>query len=345
MSDYGSAFSPDARAEAFQAQAQEAGFDTCGFTSLPIELRETYYLQWLAEGKHGTMQWMERNNDRRLHPETIVPQARTVIALGMNYYQPLPDRRGRMARYALGSDYHKLIYKRLKRLCTWLREQGGEQKPYVDTGPLMEKSLAEYAGLGWQAKNTLLTHTRFGPWLFLGCIVTTLEFPATPRVSDHCGHCVRCLDACPTGAITAPYQLDATRCIAYWTIEHDGAIPESMRPLIGDRIFGCDECLDVCPWNRRAQQTREMKFAARPLPDLAKMLAWDTSDFENTFSGTPVKRLGLSRWKRNLCVALGNVGTPDDLCALEQCLATAEPLVAEHARWAINEIKERSRIR
>jgi len=329
------------RAMAFEVLAKTHGFEVCGFAPLPVELRREYYLRWIADGKHGSMEWMERNESRRLYPETILLNARTIIMLGMNYYQELPERRGRLARYAQGKDYHTFIYKRLKQLCSWLREQGGEQKPYVDTGPLLEKPLAVCAGLGWQAKNTVLLNTHFGPWLFLGSILTTLEFPSSPAVKDHCGRCMRCVEACPTGAITAPYELDARRCIAYLTIEHEGAIPEMFRTQIGDRLFGCDECLDVCPWNRRAQATRELKLAAQPFGDVAALLAWEEEDFQRAFAGTPVKRLGLQRWKRNACVVLGNIGTADDVPALERCIEKEDTLIVEHAIWAKMQIFKR----
>ena len=338
-------------------QAHELGFDVFGVCDVRVELRKQYYRDWIRSGKHGGMGWMERNNDRRLFPETILGEARSILALGMNYYQPDPGRRGRIAKYALGKDYHKILLKKLKILCRMLRAHGGEQKPYVDTGPVMEKPIAVMAGLGWQGKNTLLLNQQYGTWLFLGVIITTLELEPDAPGKDRCGSCDRCQIACPTQAITAPYQLDARKCIAYLTIEHEGPIPAKYREAIGDRLFGCDDCLDVCPWNRWAQTTRETKFHARPYPDLREMLAWDEVAFAEHFQGTPLKRLRLDRWLRNICMVLGNIGNADDLLALDALVAqTARRLatsgeetsnherdrvVLESAQWAIERIKRR----
>ncbi len=326
---------------AFQLEAAHLGFSVCGVAPVQPELRREYYLKWIAEGRHGDMTWLERNTERRLDPAKILPEARSIICLGLNYYQSEPQRRGRIAKYALGQDYHNFMMKRLKKLCHWLRQRGGQNKPYVDTGPVLEKPVAVLAGLGWQAKNTMLIHPKMGNWLFLGEIFTTLEMPPDERISDHCGECTACISACPTGAITAPYQLDARRCIAYLTIEHKGTIPEKYREAIGDRLFGCDECLDVCPWNRWAQATREEKFAARQYPDLREMLAWNDEDFRSYFRQTPILRLKRVRWLRNICVVLGNIGGPDDLPALEKAAQDPDPLIAEHAHWAINQINKR----
>lgn len=325
-------------------RALELGFDLCGFTSIEVKLWRDYYLKWIADRQHGTMSWMERNNDRRLDPAKILPEAKSIVVVGMNYYQPDPDRRGKIAKYALGKDYHKIMYKRLKRLCTWMQEQGGVQKPYVDTGPLLEKPMAASAGLGWIGKSTLLLHRKHGTFLFLGVIVTTLEFDADSKEDDHCGTCTRCLDVCPTDAFPAPYQLHASRCISYLTIEHHGAIPHEFREAIGDRLYGCDDCLDVCPWNRWAQTTRETRFHFTGLPDLREMLDWNENDFKDRFQGTAIARLKLPRWKRNICVVLGNIGTADDIAVLEKQLQASDAMVAEHAQWAIERIQIRSRV-
>lgn len=334
------------RAE-LEAAAKEIGLDAFGVTGVEVPLRRRYYEEWIGQGKHGEMQWMERNNDRRLAPAELLPEARSILCLGLNYYQDNPERRGRIARYALGKDYHKVLLQKLKALCTIMREKyGGEQRPYVDTGPVLEKPIAALAGLGWQGKSTILINRKSGTWLFLGIIVTTLELPAnTTPPKDNCGKCTRCIDACPTGAITAPYQLDARRCIAYLTIEHKGAIPLEYRHAIGDRLYGCDECLDVCPWNHWAHQTREAKFAARPLPDLTALLRWSQEEFDDKLAGTPIRRLGLPRWKRNTCVVLGNIGTTADIPHLQAAAdsdATEDGLVREHALWAIEQIGGRS---
>ena len=217
--------------------AHSLGFHAFGVAKVPLELRGDYYRKWIAAGQHGTMSWMERNNDRRLHPEQLLPEARSIIVLGMNYYQPDPVRPYRIAKYALGDDYHNMMLRYLKKLCRTLRDDfGGAQRPYVDTGPLLEKPIAAAAGIGWQGKSTILVEPKRGTWSFLANIVTTLDLPADEPVKDRCGSCTRCIDVCPTGAITAPYQLDATKCISYLTIEHDGPIPLQYRTAIGDRL-------------------------------------------------------------------------------------------------------------
>jgi len=323
--------------------ASELGFDAFGVAPVDVSLRRDYYLRWIRDGKHGEMEWMERNNDRRLHPDRILPRARSILCLGLSYNQPVPPRRGRIAKYALGKDYHRVMHKKQKRLCRILRETyGSDQKPYVDTGPVLEKPIAVEAGLGWQGKSSILLNRTHGTWLFLGVIVTTLELPSDETPKDQCGVCTRCIHSCPTGAITAPYQLDARRCISYLTIEHKGSIPEEFRRAIGDRVFGCDECLDVCPWNRRARLAREAKFSPLSHPGLRESLEFNEEAFHHHFAGTPIRRLKLSRWKRNVCVVLGNIGTEEDLPALEKAASSSDTLVAEHAEWAIREIRSRS---
>jgi epoxyqueuosine reductase len=325
-------------------ESSALGFHALGVTPVPIELRREYYQQWIATGQHGSMTWMERNNDRRLHPEHLIPdaEAKSIIVLAMNYYQPEPTRGFRVAKYALGDDYHNFMLRRLKRLCRILREDyGGAQRPYVDTGPLLEKPIAAAAGLGWQGKSTILIQPKQGTWSFLANIVTTLELPASEPLPDRCGSCTCCLDVCPTGAITAPYQLDASKCISYLTIEHQGAIPEEYRSAIGNRLYGCDECLDVCPWNKWAVPTEEAKFTPRALPELAEMLNWDEATFTSRMQGSPLRRLKLHRFRRNVCVVLGNVGTESDLPRLRQIAEGADAMVAEHAAWAMTQIELR----
>lgn len=331
------------RKERLRALVEAEGFEAFGVAPVDVELRRSYYLEWISDGQHGEMAWLERNNDRRLQPEQIIPEARSIICVGLNYYQPDPLRRGRIAKYALGKDYHKAMTQKLKRVCRAMREEfGSAQRPYVDTGPVMEKPIAATAGLGWQGKSTILLNKDNGTWLFLGFIFTTLALPVDEPARSHCGKCTRCIDACPTNAIVGPYQLDARRCISYLTIEHKGAIPLEFRRAMGDRIYGCDECLDVCPWNRWAKQTQEAKFAARAYPDLKEMLRWTEDDFAETFAGTPIKRAGLSRWRRNVCVALGNIGEAGDLPSLREVAESDDALAAEHAQWAIEEIEARS---
>ena len=320
-------------------KAAELGLEAFGVTSIDAHLRQEYFEKWISEGKQGDMAWMD--NPRRLDPKTILPEAKSMLCLGINYRQELPERRYRIAQYALGGDYHKVVLKKLKQLCTLMQEYGGAQKPYVDTGPVLEKPIAAQAGLGWQGKSTLVIHPKYGPWLFLGIILTTLELPPDTPHKDHCGKCTACVDACPTKAIIGPYQLDARRCLSYLTIEHKGAIPEEYREALGDRVYGCDECLDVCPWNKWAQMTQEVKFQARDYPDLKEMLAWSEDDFNQYFQGTPIKRLKLSRWLRNTCVVLGNIGTENDLDPLIVLSQREDPLVVEHACWAIDKIRSR----
>jgi epoxyqueuosine reductase len=326
-----------------QKEAHALGFHSFAVAPVPIELREQYYLDWIAQGKHGTMSWMERNNDRRLSPENIIPEAKSIIVLALNYYQPNPDRDFRIAKYALGDDYHNFMLRRLKRLCRILRDDyGADQRPYVDTGPLLEKPIAEAAGLGWQGKSTILIEPKRGTWSFLANIVTSLELPADGKAKDRCGTCTRCIDVCPTQAITAPYQLDATKCISYLTIEHDGGIPIEYREAIGDRLYGCDECLDVCPWNKWATPTTEVKFAARELAPLREMLEWDEETFKARMQGSPMRRLKVHRFRRNICVVLGNIGTGlEDLAALQRVAGGSDEMVAEHASWAIQRIQKR----
>ena len=328
--------------ERLKVEAQALGFHAFGVTSVPVELRRDYYKKWIAEGRHGTMSWMERNNDRRMHPDQLLPEARSIIVLALNYYQPDPERSYRVAKYALGDDYHNFMLRRLKRLCRILREDyGGAQRPYVDTGPLLEKPIAAAAGLGWQGKSTILIEPKRGTWSFLGNIVTTLDLPADTPAKDRCGSCTRCIDACPTGAIYAPYQLDATKCISYLTIEHDGPIPLEYREAIGDRLYGCDTCLDVCPWNKWAAPTVEAKFMPRELPALRELLLWDDTTFRERMIGSPIRRVKLPRFQRNICVVLGNIGTAEDLPALEVVVSGADAMVAEHATWAIEKIRAR----
>ncbi|TVP78031.1 MAG: tRNA epoxyqueuosine(34) reductase QueG [Puniceicoccaceae bacterium] len=330
--------------ETLRAEAQALGFHGLAVAAVPLALRGAYYQEWIAAGKHGTMSWMERNNDRRLHPERLIAgaEAKSIIVLALNYYQPDPDRNYRIAKYALGDDYHNFMLRRLKRLCRILRDEyGGEQRPYVDTGPLLEKPIAEAAGLGWQGKSTILIEPKRGTWSFLANIVTTLELPTGEKSKDRCGTCTRCLDVCPTRAITAPYQLDASKCISYLTIEHDGAIPLEFREAIGDRLYGCDECLDVCPWNKWAVPTEEAKFAPRELPSLCEMLAWDEATFTQRMQGSPMRRLKWRRFRRNICVVLGNVGSAEDQSALQSVAAGGDALLAEHANWAIEQIQSR----
>ena len=298
--------------------------------------------------------WLDRSRPKRADPQQVLPGARAVVVLALNYWQgPRPPcsaelpPTGRVARYAWGDDYHDLILEKLRALDTFLQTHGGQQRYYVDTGPVLERDFAGEAGIGWHGKSTMLLNDEQGTWFLLAELLTTLDLPPDGPVPARCGNCTRCLDACPTGAIRRdrPYQLDARLCVSYLTIEHKGPIPLELRPLLGDRIYGCDDCLEACPWNRFAQASREAAFQARPATvglALRDYLAMTQEDFSRHFKGSPVKRTKRRGLLRNVCVALGNVGTPADLPALEHAAAAEEPLVAEHALWAIDQIKARA---
>ncbi len=333
---------PRALRQRIEASAQALGFDAFGVAPVEVDVRADYFRKWIADGMHGDMVWLARDPERRTDARRVLPEARSLVVVGLNYYQPHPPAGYRIAKYALGADYHDVILARLRELCVAMRSLGGEQKPYVDTGPVLEKPVAAAAGLGWQGKSTILIHRGAGTWLFLGVILTTLELEATAtREPDRCGSCTRCIDACPTAAIVAPYRLDARKCLAYLTIEHKGAIPVEYREALGDRVFGCDDCLDVCPWNKWAAATRETHFAPRPHPPLRATLAWTDEQFLPHFRGTPVERLGLARWRRNALTVLGNVGQRADLPAAEALLGDPDPMVAEHAAWSVARLRAR----
>lgn len=322
--------------------AQKLGFDLCAVGPVAASEYAEYFSDWIQAGRAGDMTpWMERNQQVRKNPAQLLPEAKSMIVVGMNYYQPEPPRRGRIAKYALGKDYHDLIPKRLKALDDWLTQQGGVQRKAVDTSAILEKPAAVTAGLGWQGKSTMLIHPKWGTWMFLAEVLTTLNFQKDPVQSDHCGSCTRCIDVCPTKAITAPYQLDARRCVSYLTIEHKGSIPLEFRRAIGDHLYGCDDCLDICPWNRWATRSREEAFAPIARPDLTEMLGWSDERFRAEFRGTPIFRLKRSRWLRNICVVLGNIGGSEDLPALQRASCAVDSLISEHAIWAINEINNR----
>jgi epoxyqueuosine reductase len=324
-------------------RAAELGLDACGITSADPSRHAEFFRDWAARGRAGEMAWLTREPERRSDPRAVLPGAHSLIVAGLNYWQPQPAGRGRIARYALGDDYHEVLLEKLRTLSGEIGAQGAAARVYVDTGPVLEKPLAQRAGLGWQGKSTMLINRARGPWLLLGEIITTLELVPDEPERDHCGSCSRCLDACPTRAITAPYQLDARRCIAYLTIELKGAIPEELRPLLGDRVYGCDECLDVCPWNRFAQTTRETRFLEPALGavDLRELLEITQAEFKHRFARSPILRVKRRGLLRNACVVLGNIGTEDDLPALRRAENHEEPLVREHAAWAVRQITAR----
>ena len=302
---------------------------------------------FLSSGRHGQMGWMAEREAWRGNPAALWPEARSVIMLAEAYTPEgdpmagLGERdRGVVSVYAQGKDYHDLVKRRLKRLGRWLIDQGGgEIKVFVDTAPVMEKPLAQAAGLGWQGKHTNLLGRDLGNWVFLGAIFTTLELePDAPEV-DHCGSCTACLDVCPTAAFPAPYQLDARRCISYLTIEHKGPVDEDLRGLMGNRIYGCDDCLAVCPWNKFAVAAREIGYEPRVgLPELAELAALDDAGFRARFAGSPIKRIGRDRFVRNVLYAIGNSGLPGLLPVAAGLVADADPAVADAARWALERL-------
>ena len=334
--------------DALVAHAKALGFDGCRVAKCEAPPHAREFEAWLDDGRAGEMAWMERNKERRMDPQSVLPGAKSLIVLAMNYWQG-DDTRDftsppRIARYAWGDDYHDLIEKKLDALDEFLKKQGGLQKCYVDTGPVLERDFAAKAGAGWHGKSTMLINQELGTWFFLAEILTTLDFAEDAPQPDRCGHCTRCIDACPTNAITAPYQLDARRCISYLTIELKGSIPEELRPLIGDRIYGCDDCLSACPWNRFAKASSETAFAMRSAVaemSLTDYLGLDDEQFRVLFRKSPIKRVKRRRFLRNVCVALGNTGTQDDLPALQKAALDPEPLIAEHATWAIQQILQR----
>ena len=335
-------------------QARELGFAAVGFAPAADDpLRALRLHEWLEAGHHGEMEWMEARADVRQGPASLWPEARSVIALGMSYApaaNPLAladhPERARISVYAQGGDYHDTVKKALKALARWLIEQAPESelKVFVDTAPVMEKPLGQAAGLGWQGKHTNLVSREHGSWLFLGAIYSTLAFPADSEHAAACGSCEACLTACPTDAFPAPFQLDARRCISYLTIEHKGPIPHEFRAAMGNRIYGCDDCLAVCPWNKFAQTAaRHRAFLPRAelvAPRLAELLALDDAGFRALFSGSPVKRIGRDRFMRNCLIAAGNSGDATLAETVRALLADPDPVVAEAARWALQQLLE-----
>ncbi|MBC8126080.1 MAG: tRNA epoxyqueuosine(34) reductase QueG [Gloeobacteraceae cyanobacterium ES-bin-144] len=330
--------------------AAEIGFDDCRIAMAREATHARVFRDWISEGKQGGMAWLERAPERRCDPREVLTDCKSVICLALNYFpgkSPFPENHSggyRIARYAWNDDYHDLIESRLREFDARLQSLGGVQKPYVDTGPVLERDFASDAGLGWSGKSTMQIQRRLGTWFFLAEILTTLDLKPDEPFGDHCGKCTRCITACPTQAITAPHQLDARRCISYLTIEHKGAIPEEYRVAIGDRIYGCDDCLDACPWNRFAQESREISFHARKSVfenRLRDFLTLDDAAFQKLFAKSPIKRIKRPRFIRNVCIAIGNTGCADDLAALARCADDSDSLIAEHAQWAMDQIRKR----
>ncbi len=339
--------------ERVQRRARDLGFDLCRITSAQPPASGPHLLTALAEGRHAEMQWLARNAEKRLTPELVLPEAKSVVALAVSYAADparLNARRcheGVVARYARYDDYHDVLAGPLRELAAFIDALGGAGTRslwYVDTGPILERDLAQRAGIGFVGKHTNLISRQLGNWFFLAEILTTVELPPDVSESNRCGSCTRCLTACPTQALPAPFTLDARRCISYLTIELKGSIPVELRPLLGNRIYGCDDCLAVCPWNRFAREASLLKPYARSgleQPDLLELLALDDAGFKARFAGSPVLRTKRRGLLRNVCVALGNVGEASALPALARAEQDVEPLIGEHAKWAQAEILRR----
>jgi epoxyqueuosine reductase len=336
--------------------SRAAGFDLVAITRPDaIPLAEARLRQYLALGRHASMQWLQETEERRANPEVLWPEVRSIIVLAMNYgpeSDPLDilsqKDKAAISVYAQNRDYHDIIKGKLKGVASRFasRASGEYLKVFVDTAPVMEKPLAEAAGLGWQGKHTNLVSRSHGSWLFLGTIFTTAELPADERETDHCGSCHACLDVCPTNAFPAPYQLDARRCISYLTIEHKDPIAHEFRKAMGNRIYGCDDCLAVCPWNKFAATAQEAKLQARDdlrSPSLASLLTLDDAAFRTLFSGSPIKRIGRDRFMRNVLIACGNSGASNLIEAVQTHLVDPSPLVRGAAVWALSELMDKGR--
>ncbi|GAB0118105.1 tRNA epoxyqueuosine(34) reductase QueG [Acidisoma sp. 7E03] len=342
--------SPPAAIEAeIRAKAEVLGFDAVGFARAELPPEAGARLRSLVEaGHHGEMAWMAERLEQRADPRGLWAEVRSVISLGISYAPPSDalatlarPERGNLSVYARNRDYHDVIKGKLKHLAQFIGSRAAADRPqvkvFVDTAPVMEKPLAAQAGLGWQGKHSNLVSRRHGSWLFLGEIFTTLDLTPDAPHADRCGSCTRCMVACPTAAITAPYRLQPTRCISYLTIEHKGAIPEEFREAMGNRIYGCDDCLAVCPWNRFAEAAREAKLAARAdleAPALRDLARLDDAAFRALFAGSPVKRIGRNRFLRNVAIAIGNSGDPSLLPEVERLSAEPDAVLAEAAAWA-----------
>ena len=335
--------------EDLRAAAHSFGFSECRIARAGRAPHADALADWLADGRHASMEWMQRTAAERSNPDLVLPGVKSVVVLATNYFHddlpPVGDAiRGRIARYAWSDDYHEVIRPRLGLLDNLLSAAGGTQRCFVDSGPVLERDWAAACGISWHGKSTMGIHPQLGTWFFLSVILTTLEFEPDTPLPDRCGRCTRCIEACPTQAITAPHRLDARRCISFLTIENKGPIPEEFREAMGDRIFGCDDCLDACPWNRFAQASRDAALQSRqeilqkPLRDFLEL---EDASFKVLFRGSPILRAKRRGFLRNVCVALGNVGTPDDLSALHRCASDPEPLIREHAAWAIAKIEAR----
>ena len=340
--------------ESLRQQALALGFDDCRFTTAAPPTSAEHFQTWLAEKRHGEMVWLERNAPKRVDPRLVLPGANSIITLAVSYARPetgdseARSAAGIVARYAQFNDYHDVLGERLKTLAVFVDQIGQTQTRslwYVDTGPILERDYAQRAGMGFVGKHTNLISRRLGNWIFLAEILTTLELEPDAPEQNHCGKCTRCIESCPTNAITGPFQLDARRCISYLTIELKGSIPIEFRPLIGSRIYGCDDCLAACPWNKFARAGNLLSANARTdlnQPDLLRLLELDDAGFKTKFRNSPILRTKRRGFLRNVCVALGNVGDKSALPFLGKSAKDHEPLIAEHARWAMEQILARS---
>ena len=343
----GPAGGPDAKEMNVKAEAQKLGFELAGIAPIGPFPETAFYPKWLDSGYAGEMRYLERQKPARMDPQSVLPGARTVIVCAMNYNTAQPttryDRlRAWVSRYAWGDDYHEVLQTKLAELARWIEENSSRRtKTYVDSGPLLERVYAKYAGVGWFGKNTCIIHEKAGSWLFLGCILTDLELPYDIPVADRCGTCTRCIDACPTGAILEPYVLDSRKCISYTTIELRGEIPESERPGIGHHLFGCDICQDVCPWNRKAPYSPNAAFDAKPglfWPDLGRLLDMNEDEWRQLIRGTAMKRAKVKGLLRNLMVVAGNSGERGWIQKLCKFLSHEDAHVRSHAEWAVGRI-------
>ncbi len=339
-------------AEQIKAHGKSLGFQEIGISDILLTDAETHLNNWLSKKRHGTMEYMSAHGTRRTRPDELEPGTCSVISARMNY---LPagavdseeieanNSLGMISRYALGRDYHKIMRKRLQKLASFIQQDIGEfgYRVYSDSAPVMEKALAEKAGLGWIGKHTNLISREAGSWFFIGEIYTDLPLPSDSERENHCGTCNACIDVCPTKAIVAPYELDARRCISYLTIELKGSIPEKFRPLMGNRIYGCDDCQLVCPWNRFARLSDEKDFEPRyglDKPSLIELFAWDEEEFLKYTEGSAIRRIGHDQWLRNIAVALGNADpSPEIVNALKQRSSHASDMVREHVQWALQQ--------
>ena len=338
--------------EDMQIWARSLGFQQLGVSDIDLSAAEDQLQQWLARGFHGEMEFMQRHGSLRTHPEELVPRTIRVITARMDYWPETAtdawqvigeSELGFISRYALGRDYHKLIRKRLLRLSQRIEEAVGAMgyRVFTDSAPVMEKALAQKSGLGWIGKHTNVLNRQNGSYFFLGEIYTDLPLPLTEPVSEHCGSCTACIDICPTQAIVAPYELDARRCISYLTIELRGSIPVEFRPMMGNRIYGCDDCQLVCPWNKFAQMTTESAYLPREgldAPQLVELFSWTEAEFLQRLEGSPIRRIGYECWLRNIAIALGNAKTSQKIvAALKDRLEHPSDLVREHVQWALEQ--------